>query len=129
MDDFIRFSQSTGSYTHVLMGAETYLGTGWAGNGDGKNNPAMQHARNTGPLPVGWYRICSPENHPTVGPYALRLVPNGDNKMFGRDGFLIHGPAVDPAKRGHESRGCPIAQRATREAIHALGCEWLEVVQ
>lgn len=128
MDDHIRYSQSTGVFTHVLRDKETYLGTGWAGRGEGKNKPEMQGVKNTGPLPAGWYRICSPVDHPTVGPYALRLVPHGDNKMHGRDGFLIHGAAVSTAKRGQESKGCPVVARATREAIHALGCEWLEVV-
>jgi hypothetical protein len=89
----------------------------------------MQHVRNIGPLPRGRYRILAPEDNPVTGPYSLRLEPDPANEMFGRSDFLIHGSAVKLAKRGQESRGCPILARANRMAIVDMGAEWLEVVE
>ena len=124
MSDHFTYHQSTGE---LYLGDEFY-GRGWAGNGEGKNNPAMQGVRGRGPIPQGWYTIGEPEEHPTVGHFAMRLTPDPSNGMFGRDGFLMHGPAMDPKVRGQESRGCPIQLRPVRERVHASGIKRLLVV-
>lgn len=125
----IKYIQATGHlYLVESDGTEELLFVGWAGRGLGKNNPEMQTVRSTGPLPVGLYRITGPENNPLTGPLSLRLTPDPETQMYGRDGFLIHGAASDPAKRGQESKGCIIASRATREKIISLGVSIIEVV-
>lgn len=121
MTPYISFSQTTGQYSFHGEGQDFVIGNGWAGRGAGKNNHEMQAVRETGPLPCGWYSIGAPENHPTVGPYALRLTPLPETQMFGRDGFLVHGAAKDPQKYGQESKGCPILARVGREKIVSLG--------
>ena len=126
----LTYSQSLGTLVIVDRdGKETLLATGcWAGIGQGKNNPDMQHVSNTGPLPRGWYTIGDPEDAST-GPYSLRLTPVPGTDMFGRSHFLIHGAAKDPAQRGNESHGCIIAPRAVRVSIHERGIKYLQVVR
>jgi len=124
------YSQSRGEI-HIIGqdGTDTLLAAGcWAGCGKGKNDPEMQHVRLVGPLPRGWYHIGEPETAST-GPFSLRLMPAPGTDMFGRDSFLIHGAAKDPDKRGEESHGCIVAPRAIREAIHARGIQWIQVVK
>ena len=36
----------------------------------------------------------------------MRLIPNPQNNMFGRSGFLIHGPHMNDQQ--DSSNGCPI---------------------
>lgn len=117
---YIIFSQSTGSFDLFADDGVTklnHIGDGWAGHGEGKNNPAMQGVVGVGPLPRGDYHMSEPFDHPHCGPYVIRLTPMPGTEMFGRDGFLIHGAATDPAKRGSESNGCAILGRVGREAI------------
>lgn len=133
METFVRFSQSTGAYDLITEdgGVEVsseHIGTGWAGCGEGKNNPSMQGVKNVGPLPRGNYHIGPPKNEST-GPYSLRLTPFPDTQMLGRSGFLIHGPAQDPSIRGEESHGCPILVRLGRMHIVSSGADRFEVVE
>ena len=51
------YSQSSGQ----LKFYGEVLGTGYSGRDKGKNNPAMQHVKNVGPVPVGEYEIISRE--------------------------------------------------------------------
>ena len=125
----IRYSQSTGDF-HLIEGeTSTLLGRGWAGRHEGKNKPDMDHLKNYGPLPRGWYRMGTPFKHPKVGLYSIRLHPLPETDMKGRDGFLIHGPSSSPKKFGHESEGCIIAYRVLREKIVSTGAVRLEVVR
>lgn len=126
---FVTFSQQTGRIAYVDGDLSFVIGFGWAGNGQGKNNHAMQAVRSVGPLPCGWYSIGDPQDHPTVGPFSLRLTPDSGNEMFGRDGFLIHGASKDPAHYGQESKGCIVASRAVRVKIHELGIKRLLVTK
>lgn len=97
-----QWSQSKGLLTGP---AKTAIATGYAGNGDGLNNPAMQDAHGVGPLPQGEYLIGDlMPSHDTVGLNVLPLIPNPDNKMFGRSGFFIHGD--NPAMNHSASDGC-----------------------
>ena len=127
-DRFITYSQSSGEIHYHDVERDFIAGNGWAGHGEGKNNPAMERVKSVGPLPKGWYRIGPPENHPVVGPFALRLTPIFGTEMFGRDGFLIHGAAKDMDHYGQESKGCIVAARVCRERINALGVRRLQVI-
>jgi hypothetical protein len=53
------YKQSNGELLgqHDLNGSGHYVNFGWAGQREGKNNPAMQNVHNIGPLPVGTYTI------------------------------------------------------------------------
>lgn len=107
---------------------DTELGVAWAGNHAGKNNPDMVAIRNIGPLPPGWYEIGEPFTNPATGPFSMRLTPHDDNKMYGRDAFLIHGPTRDRERYGEESKGCVVSPRPIRERLHQLHPAWLRVI-
>ena len=86
---------------------------------EGKNNPELEKVEDVGPIPVGTYRIGSPRDTLTHGPFVLPLKPDPGNEMFGRSAFLIHGDSVvDP---GTASRGCIIMSRAVRKQVAAVG--------
>jgi len=100
---------------------------GYAGKGEGKNNPDAQDQRNVGPLPRGTYTIEAPVDTVANGPYVLRLQPAAYNNMCGRSGFLIHGDST--REPGTASEGCIIAPRMVRERIWNSGDRELEVVE
>jgi RHS repeat-associated protein len=112
--------QGTGQIQHVdANGNVTDTGTGYAGHGDGLNNPAMQGVPNIGPLPQGSYTI-EPQRDNVTGsgtslPGSMRLDPNPGTDMHGRAGFLIHGPHEND--RQDSSNGCPVANRGIRNQI------------
>lgn len=116
------FEQSTGRMLHD----GERVAIGYAGAGEGKNNPDMQDVHNVGPLPRGTYEIGEPSDTKTHGPYVLHLTPDADNEMFGRSAFLIHGDSV--VRPGTASEGCIILGRAIREKIWDSGDHQLEVV-
>jgi len=123
-----RYEQRTGRLLHYETDESTAerIAIGYAGAGEGKNNPEMQDVHNVGPLPVGTYTIEAPSDTKTHGPYVLHLTPAPENEMFGRSAFLIHGDSkVDP---GNASEGCMIFARTIRERIWASGDRQLEVV-
>lgn len=89
------------------------LATGYAGYGEGKNNPAMEGKQMVGPIPKGIYSIGKSYRHPVLGPITMNLVPDKDNKMFGRSAFRIHGDN----KNGTASRGCIVLGPNVRQRI------------
>lgn len=91
------------------------VGHGYAGHGEGLNNPSMCNVPDVGPLPVGNYKIGQPIHDDHVGVFALPLTPNPDNQMFGRSAFFIHGD--NPALNHTASDGCIIMARAIRNDI------------
>lgn len=100
------------------------FGGGYSGRGVGRNNPAMQHVPNMGPIPCGDYFIAAPVDTPEHGPFVLRLAPASANQMFGRDGFLMHGDNVE-----HDaSEGCIIEPRPVRKLVATLRSAGLRVV-
>lgn len=123
--DCITYRQTTGEIKYNGQ----HLGSGWAGNHAGLNNPRMDHVRMVGPLPRGIYTITKPVMHPRLGPFAMELIPDPSNEMHGRDDFWIHGASQNPKRYHQESMGCIIAMRPLREAIWATGCRHLEVVE
>lgn len=118
------YKQATGELFHD--DAQMPVATGYAGAGEGKNNPAMQTIHNVGPIPVGGYTIGDPSDTRTHGPYVLDLTPAPGNNMCGRSGFLIHGDSV--VHPGTASEGCIIMPRVVRELIWKSGDTRLEVI-
>lgn len=89
----------------------------YSGYGEGKNNVALAHVRNVGPVPPGLYVIGTAHLYRPFGPVTMRLTPQAGTNTYGRAGFLIHGDSI--AKPGTASTGCIIAGRKDREYINA----------
>lgn len=115
------YSQKTG----VLSHDGSFVSRGYAGRDKGKNNPEMQNVKATGPLPRGKYKIGKPYDSEKVGPFALPLIPDPSNEMFGRDDFRIHGDSKKAP--GTASHGCMIFPRDVREKVHHSGDDDLTV--
>lgn len=119
------FSQSTGKITHVNSnGDSTNVGTGYAGHGDGRNNPAMQDVPNVGPIPQGTYNIGPGHYSPNTGPNTMNLTPDPGTDTFGRDLFRIHGNN----STNDASHGCVIANPNIRNQINNSSDRVLRVV-
>jgi Protein of unknown function (DUF2778) len=104
------------------------VAVGYAGHGEGKNNPAMEGVHNTGPLPCGLYIMEDPRDRPHCGRFAISLRPHLDNRMFGRNDFYVHGEKLPPAKPGEASNGCPIIDFTTRKRMWESGDHYFSVV-
>lgn len=91
------------------------LGTGYAGKGEGKNNPDMQATPFIGPLPAGWYTRGAAYTHEHLGPITMNLTPDEGNEMFGRNLFRIHGDAI--ADPGNASDGCIVQDHDVRMRV------------
>lgn len=107
------YIQNTGQLFH----GPALLGTGYAGREEGYNNPEMQRVKGIGPLPCGWYTIQPPHDNPNVGKFALRLIPDAANEMFGRDSFYMHGDSSEHP--GLASHGCIVQRRDVRGRVAA----------
>lgn len=116
------YEQSTGA----LSRDDDPVATGYAGKGEGKNNPEMQDVQKVGPLPRGVYSIGEPHDTEAHGPYVLRLTPDPNNQMFDRAGFLIHGDSA--SHPGDASEGCMIFPLNIRKKVWTSGDHDLEVV-
>jgi hypothetical protein len=134
---YFRFKQSTGELFFIANESQVEgglgrveiqlrLGSGYAGKGVAKNNPAFQQIKETGPLPQGTYEIGVPHNTDTHGPYVMNLTPKPENNMFGREAFLLHGDSIK--KPGEASLGCPVLGPELRKIIGGSGYKILEVV-
>lgn len=118
------YSQSTGQLTHVDADGNTdyTAGPGYAGNGEGLNNPAMQSTPNIGPLPQGDYTIGPMQENPIHGGrvilhQSMRLTPAPGNDMSGRGGFFMH---RDNGRNNlSASNGCIIESDADRRRVAA----------
>ena len=86
---------------------------GYAGAVACRNNPAMEHVRNCGPLPRGTYTMEYIGFY--KGPDTIRLHPAPGNEMYGRSGFLIHGDSLK--NPGTASSGCIILEPKIRERL------------
>lgn len=125
MPKVLTFQQSTGE---VRDAEGAFIAKGWAGHGEGKNNPHLQDIHNIGPLPQGLYFVGPWEElHHGLGPWVAHLEQiEGDT--FGRSAFYIHGPAVDPSRFGQESKGCIVLPRASRMIVKALAPDQVRVI-
>jgi len=120
----LTYSQSAGLITNN-DGATVALG--WAGHGQGLNNPIMEDVQAVGPLPRGLYRVGKWQNHPRLGPMCAPLTQI-EGETFGRSGFWVHGPAIDPRRTGQESEGCIVIPRPGRQAVHDLNPDQIQVI-
>jgi type VI secretion system (T6SS) effector TldE1-like protein len=118
------YEQITGRLISPLGGL---MASGYSGAGVGKNNPTEENVQDAGPIPVGYYDMESPINSPIHGPFAIPLLPDANNFMFGRFGFLIHGDSLE--RPGDASEGCIIMPRFAREAIWNSTDHRLQVVR
>lgn len=110
-----------------LLHDDRYVGTGYSGYGEGRDNPDFQRVKEMGPIPEGLWRIGDPFDSPTHGPFAMPLVPQHGTDTFGRSGFLIHGDNAHYP--GSASLGCVILPRALREVIWTSGDHTLVVLE
>ena len=90
---------------------------GYAGHGEGLNNPALCNDPDVGPLPQGTYTIEQPINDHQVGVFALPLMPASSNEMFGRSAFFCHGD--NPELNHTASDGCIIMIHPVRVQLAA----------
>jgi hypothetical protein len=103
------FSQTSGDFTDA---SGFVIAQGYAGNGEGKNNPEMQNVHDVGPLPRGFYTMTELIDSPKTGPDTIVLVPDPENEMFGRADFRIHGDSIQ--EPGSASDGCIVQPRFAR---------------
>jgi hypothetical protein len=107
------------------------VATGYSGGNMGKNpeakdNPADEPLKNIGPLPEGLYTLELPVLDSHLGPFAIPLLPDPANQMYGRDGFFCHGDSLE--NPGCASEGCVIIPRNVREAMWHSADHGLKVV-
>ena len=105
------------------------IAKGYSGKGRGRNNPALESVRATGPIPRGKWKIVEKYDSASVGPYALKVFAvdgklDDTHARTGRGAFRIHGDnRTDTA-----SEGCIILPRNIRQMIWESGDRDLEVV-
>jgi hypothetical protein len=73
-----------------------------SGLGDHMDDARYVNLKRQGPTPPNAYKLVIREE-PFHGVRAIRLVPVGDGKMFGRDGLLAHSYMLGP---NGQSNGC-----------------------
>lgn len=115
------YDQRTGRVFRNLV----YIGLGYSGSPEGKNDPQKEDIPDVGPIPKGVYKIGQPEDTAIHGPYVLRLFAAPENEMYKRDGFLIHGDSVEHP--GAASQGCIVLERKLRQQIWESGDHLLVV--
>lgn len=117
------YEQKTGRMVKKGSGV---IAAGYSGAGAGRNNPNEENIQSVGPIPEGFYDMQEPFDSPIHGPYVIRLMPDVENQMFGRSGFLIHGDSIE--RPGQASEGCIILPRFAREIMWQGGDHRLRVV-
>jgi len=124
-------------WTYVQLSGELLdptgklFATGYSGAGEGKNNPAMQSVVAVGPIPCGMYTMelitdaqGNARDYGDKKAPVIRLIPDPQNEMFHRAGFLMHGDNETHTA----SDGCTIFDHPYREAVWASGDHQLQVV-
>ena len=122
-----RFEQDTGN---IFDPTGELAGTGYAGgncgaNPEGINNHSMQDIPLIGPIPLGLFTMGEPVEHSQLGPFAIPLIPDPANEMFGRGGFYCHGDTAIPMRA---SEGCIVQVPDVRHAMWASADHEVEVV-
>ena len=122
------YKQSTGLLNdpdgkHIATG---YAGGNCGKNPEGINNSAMQDKHSIGPLPQGLYTFGTPLLQSHLGPFAIPLIPNPSNEMYGRSAFYCHGDKSDPPRSASE--GCIIMPRAIRNSMWQSDDHQLQVI-
>lgn len=124
------YEQDTGN---LLKHGGELLATGYSGgNGglhpEGINNHAMQNVKNVGPIPIGFYTFGEVVLKSHLGPFAIPLLPDSDNQMWGRSAFYVHGDHDNTYPPQSASDGCIILARAVREECYNSNDRILRVV-
>jgi len=96
----------------VIYHNDEYVGKGYSGTGEGRNNPLLQNVVGVGPIPRGGYKIGSARKHKELGPIVMNLDPVGHDAL-GRSLFRIHGDNI----QSDASHGCIILSRPIRKRI------------
>ncbi len=122
------YKQSTGEFfdSQGKLVATGYAGGNCGKNPEGINNHAMQNVKSVGPIPVGVYTHGDVVLESHLGAYAVPLIPDNANEMFGRGGFYMHGDKVSAPRCA--SKGCIIMPRIIREAYYNSYDNVIEVV-
>jgi|ERR1017187_5528529 hypothetical protein len=107
--------------------SKAYSGGNCGKNPEGVNNPDDEGLKNIGPLPEGMYTFGAPVEHSQLGPFAIPLIPDSSNDMYGRGDFYCHGDLAGRYEAASE--GCVILPRTVREAIAASPDRQLLVVR
>jgi hypothetical protein len=122
------YEQSTGKLYDPFgnLVSTGYAGGNCGNNPEGVNNPDLQAAKCVGPLPVGVYTFGTPEEGTHLGAFAIPLIPDPANNMFGRGSFFCHGDNT----RGDQSasEGCIIQSHTTRAAMWASSDHQIQVI-
>jgi hypothetical protein len=110
-----KYAQKSGELTNL---SGNLIGTGYSGNGEGLNNPALQDDPGVGPIPQGDWAIGDFfDDLGGKGPIVAHLKPMPGTETFGRSGFMIHG---DNAAMDHTaSHGCLVLPHPLRAQIAA----------
>jgi RHS repeat-associated protein len=130
------YQQTTGNLylQSTNPSSATLIGTGYAGHGVGVNNSALESISNIGPVPQGTYTIGPQQtivtrdvngNPRSTLSGAMRLLPNPENWMYGRSGFIIHNGNMQTR---NSSEGCIIQLPDVRNQIGRSGDRTLRVV-
>jgi RHS repeat-associated protein len=139
------YSQGTGNLYYIPdapgnsdSGEPIFVGKGYAGHGTGLNDPSSQCVQgnpqhpdtNAGPLPQGGYTIGPIQNNRSndgrIFNQSMRLIPDPNNDMCNRAGFLIHG-SNDPNHQ-NASQGCIVLPPNIRHKIGQSSDKKLKVV-
>jgi len=102
------YRQSDGELLHD--GA--FVGTGYSGFGEGRNNGFLEWKPDVGPIPRGLYKIGPERVSERLGPIVMNLDPDGHAACMRTD-FRIHGDNA----RHDASHGCVILGPLIRRAI------------
>ena len=118
-----KYIQKTGQ---LYKGSE-FLGTGYSGYGEGKNNGEFEKVHDVGPIPRGTWVIMKPSYFDNkLGQVVMKLIPVGFS-AYDRTSFRIHGDSIKSP--GTASHGCIVISRPIREKIASSQYwELLEVV-
>jgi hypothetical protein len=109
------------------VAAEVYAGGNIGKNPEGVDNPADESIKDVGPLPEGGYTFGTPINHSKLGPFAIPLIPDASNEMYGRGDFFSHGDLIGAAPHSG-SEGCMVTPPVTRHAMWASPDHRLQVI-
>ena len=103
--------------TGTILHNGKFLGSGYSGNREYRNNPRATRLKARGPIPRGRYIIGSARKSPTLGPLVMNLDADNSTDTFGRYLFRIHGDNA----RHDASHGCIILGPSIRRYIANSG--------
>ena len=90
----------------------------YSGHFYGVNYPKFQDLHDIGPIPEGYYNIGDAiQFHEKLGVYVIPLNPYGSNRMFGREGFYIHGDEIKNPGKFNGSDGCIVMPLFCRKIV------------